>query len=90
MGVEHGFNFLRNLPELYSADLEGTHSFLGSTFPQKMKFENGEVRTNEQHLILMLMDKGNRTLSAKKSKAPDCSGALAKKAPPVRLELTTP
>ncbi len=89
--IEHGFNFLRNLPELFtSADLEGKHRFLGSTFPQKMKFENGEVRTNEQHPILMLMDKSNKALSAQKSKAPDFSGALTKKAPPVGLEPTTP
>lgn len=89
--IKHGFNFLRNLPELFtSADLDGKHRFLGSTFPQKMVFENGEVRTNEEHSILMLLSKGSKALSSKKSKAPDESGALAKRAPPVGLEPTTP
>ena len=75
--IAHGFNFLRNLPELFTgADLEGKHRLLGSTFPQKMVFENGEVRTKEAHPLLMLISKPSKAFSRQKSKAPELSGAL--------------
>ncbi len=88
--IEHGFHFLRNLPELFtSADLEGKHRLLGSTFPQKMVFENGEVRTKEEHPLLMLISKPRKASSRQKSKAPDNSGALTNKVNPLGLEPKT-
>ncbi len=75
--IEHGFEFLRNMPERFiGKGLEEKHRFLGSTFPQKLVFENGKVRTKEEHPILMLLAKPSKAFSASKRKAPDNSGAL--------------
>jgi site-specific DNA recombinase len=44
--LEYGFHFLRNLPELFAvATLEEKSMILGSTFPEKLVFQNGTVRT---------------------------------------------
>lgn len=89
--IKHGFRFLAKLPELFtSADLGGKQRFLGSTFPQKVIFENGEVRTREPHPLLLLITAPSRGFSARKRKAPNEFGAFVKRAPPVGLEPTTP
>lgn len=88
--IEHGFEFLRNMPERFiGKSLEEKHRFLGSTFPQKMIFENGIVRTNEEHPILTLLAKPSKAFSASKKKAPDNSGALTNKVIPLGLEPST-
>ena len=88
--VEKGFEFLRNLHKLFtSAGLEGKSYILGSTFPQKIVFENGEGRTNEGDNIIMLLAKGKNDLWPKKGKAPDSSGALSQVVRPLGLEPKT-
>ena len=44
--LEYGFHFLRNLPKLFAvATLEERSMILGSTFPEKLIFKDGVVRT---------------------------------------------
>ena len=88
--ITYGFQFLRNLPELFtSADLEGKHRFLGSTFPEKMVFENGEVRTKEPHPLFALIGKPSKAFSNSKKKAPELSGALTNKVTRIGFEPMT-
>ena len=70
--LEYGLHFLRNFDKLFAvATLEERALILGSTFPEKLIFENGRVRTAspESNISALLnLDKdssGNKKGSAK-------------------------
>jgi site-specific DNA recombinase len=52
----YGISLLSNLPYYYSnATLEGKQKLLGSIFPEKLIFENGNYRTTKPNELLALL-----------------------------------
>jgi len=68
--IEYGFYFLNNIDNLFtSADLDKKRYFLGSTFPEKLVYENGSYRTtNEDNTLLMIANTGKGLGEKKKGR----------------------
>jgi hypothetical protein len=67
--LEYGFHFLRNLPELFTiATLEEKFRILGSTFPEKLIFLNGEVRTACPDSAISVLIKPDKDFSGNKKR----------------------
>ena len=65
--IEFGFSFLNNLHELFtSADLDRKRYLLGSTFPEKLVYENKTYRTAEDDNVLMLIANASKGFEQKK------------------------
>jgi site-specific DNA recombinase len=64
---EFGFNYLRNLNQLFwIATLEDRHTLLCSTLSDKLKFEDGKVRTMSGNDIISLIRKADKRLEVNK------------------------
>ena len=77
--IDFGFYFLTNLHKLFtSADLSLKRRIIGSTFPAKMIFENGRVRTTQGDDVVTLITavgaglKQNRKGNQKNFDDPSC------------------
>lgn len=65
--LEYGFYFLRNLPKLFTiATLDEKFLILGSTFPEKLVFKNGEVRTACSDTAISVLIKPDKDFSGNK------------------------
>ena len=65
--IDFGFYFLRNMSKLFaSADLDKKRYMLGSTFPEKLVYENGVYRTASEDNVLILLANTGVALSNKK------------------------
>ncbi len=65
--LEFGFYFLNNMVELFAgAGLEAKHQIIGSMFPEKLVFENMELRTNVEDGIIPLLLNTSAAFSQKK------------------------
>jgi site-specific DNA recombinase len=69
--LKYGFSLLQNLDKYYSlADLETKEKLLGSIFPNKLIYENGNYRTNgEDNIISLLSENFNEINQSKKGNA---------------------
>lgn len=69
--MSFGFYFLHNLAKLFrDAGLEQKRRIIGSTFPEKLVFENGECRTsNEEDILSLLSRTGTGSRGREKGKA---------------------
>ena len=67
--MEFGFYFLSNMTELFAAaGLEVKHQIIGSMFPEKLVFENNELRTNIEDGIIPLLLNATKDFKLKKGK----------------------
>jgi len=68
--IEYGFYFLNNIDKVFtSADLDRKRYFLGSTFPEKLVYENGFYRTaNEDNPLLLIANTGKGFTEKKEGK----------------------
>lgn len=65
--IEFGFYFLRNMSSLFtSASLEKKRYILGSTFPEKLIYENGTYRTESDENVLILIANTGKDSGGKK------------------------
>ena len=65
--LSYGFHFLRNLPQLFSeADLNEKFLILGSTFPEKLIFKKGKVRTASSDSDITVLIKRDKPLKQNK------------------------
>ena len=61
--IDYGFYYFRNSDKLFlDAGLEEKHRILGSTFPEKLVFENKKVRTAKDQDIMSLLLKADKRL----------------------------
>ena len=67
--MEFGFYFLSNMTKLFAeASLEAKHQIIGSMFPEKLVFENKELRTNPESGVLPLLVNATKDFTLKKGK----------------------
>ena len=68
--IDYGFYYFRNFDKLFlDADLEEKHRILGSTFPEKLVFENKKVRTaKDQDIMSLLLKADKRFIEIKKGR----------------------
>ena len=67
--LEFEFYFLNNMVELFTgASLEAKHQIIGSMFPEKLIFENKELRTNIEEGIIPLLLNTTKDFKLKKGK----------------------
>lgn len=65
--IDFGFYFLRNMNKLFAgASIDNKRHFLGSTFPEKLIYENGTYRTASNENILILIANTGKGLAEKK------------------------
>ena len=68
--IDYGFYCFRNFDKLFlDADLEEKHRILGSTFPEKLVFENKKVRTaKDEDIMSLLLKSDKRFIEIKKGR----------------------
>ena len=68
--IRFGFHFLNNLDKLFtSADLVQKRNIIGSTFPEKLIFENNAYRTaSEDSIVLLIAATGKGSRQKKESR----------------------
>ena len=65
--IDFGFYFLRNMSKLFtSASLDKKRYILGSTFPEKLIYDNGSYRTASDENVLILIANTGKDLGEKK------------------------
>jgi len=78
---------LRNFAKCFpSADLDEKRRILGSTFPERMIFENGKCRTPEKENILLLIAAPGAGFGKKRKSGKDESLPLSRQVEPLGVE----
>lgn len=77
--VEFGFHFISNLDKLFAvADLGLKRHIIGSTFPEKLVFENNSYRTASADNVLLLLSNAGKGFSRKKESKSENSDLLSR------------
>jgi len=85
--MEYGFYFLSNLDKLFTAaDLEVKRQIIGSTFPEKLIFENNTYRTASDNNVLLLIAATGKGFDVKKESRLEKSNLLSRRVEPAGFE----
>lgn len=85
--MEFGFHFLSNLDKLFtSAALEVKQQIIGSTFPEKLIYENNQFRTASDNNVLLLIAASSKTFAVKKESRLEFSNLLSRRVEPAGFE----
>ncbi len=91
--LEFGFYFLSNCAKLFKdAALEQKRRIIGSTFPEKLVFENGECRTYSEDSFMALISRTGKDSTKKKDgdNSENCSPSCHVVAPGLEPRITEP
>ncbi len=89
--LEFGIYFLNNVAELFTkAGLEAKHQIIGSMFPEKMIFENNELRTNVEDGVIPLLLNTSKGFILKKGGGTNKFAPPSQKVPQTGIEPVLP
>ena len=85
--IEYGFYFLRNMSKLFtSASLDKKRYILGSTFPEKLIYDNGSYRTASDENVLILIANTGKGFQEKKEGRRDLFRLPSRRVEPAGVE----
>lgn len=85
--MEFGFYFLSNLGKLFTnAALPIKQQIIGSTFPEKLIYENNQFRTASGNNVLLLMAATSKAFAIKKESRLENSNLLSRRVEPAGFE----